>query len=40
MKLITPEDIKKLASEDDKFKGIIINPHSQNFSIDLDNLGD
>lgn len=40
MKLITPEDIKKLASKDDKFKGIIINPHSQNFSIDLDNLGD
>lgn len=40
MKLIKPEDIAELASEDNNFKGVIVNPHSQNFSIDLDNLGD
>ena len=34
MKVITPEDIALLASEDDDFQGFVINPHSQNFNMD------
>lgn len=33
-KVITPEDIKELGEDDEYFKGIIINPHSQNFRMD------
>lgn len=33
-KVITPEDIKELGEDDEHFKGIIINPHSQNFRMD------
>lgn len=33
-KVITSEDIKKLAGDDEDFRGIIINPHSQNFRMD------
>ena len=32
-KVITPYDIKKLAEDDENFKGIVINPHSQNFRM-------
>ena len=32
-KIISPEDIKKLADDDENFKGIVINPHSQNFRM-------
>ena len=31
---ITPEDISKLAAEDEYFQGFVINPHSQNFNMD------
>lgn len=31
---ITPEDISKLAAEDEYFRGFVINPHSQNFNMD------
>ena len=34
MKVITPEDIKELAAEDEYFRGFVINPHSQNFNMD------
>ena len=34
MKVITPEDISKLADSDEFFKGFVINPHSQNFNMD------
>lgn len=37
-KTLTPSDIRQIATEDEMFKGIIINPNSQNFSFDLDNL--
>jgi len=33
-KVISPEDIRKLGENDEKFKGIVINPHSQNFRMD------
>lgn len=33
-KVITPEDIKELGENDENFKGIVINPHSQNFIMD------
>lgn len=33
-KVITPEDIKELGEDDEYFKGIIINPQSQNFRMD------
>ena len=33
-KVITPDDIKELGENDENFKGIVINPHSQNFIID------
>ena len=32
-KIISPEDIKKSADDDENFKGIVINPHSQNFRM-------
>ena len=31
---ITPEDISKIADEDEYFQGFVINPHSQNFNMD------
>lgn len=34
MKEITPEDISKIASDDEYFEGFVINPHSQNFNMD------
>lgn len=34
MKVITPEDISKVADEDEHFQGFVINPHSQNFNMD------
>lgn len=34
MKVITPEDISKLAEDDEYFQGFVINPHSQNFNMD------
>lgn len=38
LKNLTPEDIREIADEDENFQGVIINPHSQNFSIDLKNI--
>lgn len=38
LKELTPEEIRKIAMNDENFQGVIINPHSQNFSIDLKNL--
>ena len=34
MKVLTPEDIAKIAEEDEHFQGFVINPHSQNFNMD------
>ncbi len=34
MKVLTPEDIAKIAEEDECFQGFVINPHSQNFNMD------
>lgn len=34
MKEITPEDISKIAEDDEYFQGFVINPHSQNFNMD------
>lgn len=34
MKVLTPEGISKIASEDKYFQGFVINPHSQNFNMD------
>ena len=34
LKVISPEDIKKLADKDEFFQGFVINPHSQNFNMD------
>lgn len=34
MKVLTPEDIAKIAEEDEYFRGFVINPHSQNFNMD------
>lgn len=34
MKVLTPEDISKMAEEDEYFQGFVINPHSQNFNMD------
>ena len=34
MKVVTPEDIAKIAEEDEHFQGFVINPHSQNFNMD------
>lgn len=33
MKEITPDDISKIAEEDEFFQGFVINPHSQNFNM-------
>ena len=33
MKVLTPEDISKMAEEDEHFQGFVINPHSQNFNM-------
>jgi hypothetical protein len=33
-KVMTPKDIKELGENDEYFKGIVINPHSQNFRMD------
>ena len=33
MKVLTPEDITKIAEEDESFQGFVINPHSQNFNM-------
>ena len=35
-KVISAEDIKELGENDKYFKGIIINPHSQNFRMDTE----
>jgi len=35
-KVISAEDIKELGENDENFKGIVINPHSQNFMMDKD----
>ena len=34
MKVVTTEDIAKMAEEDEDFQGFVINPHSQNFNMD------
>lgn len=34
MKILTPEDISKIAEDDEYFQGFVINPHSQNFNMD------
>lgn len=34
MKVISPDDIAKMAEEDEHFQGFVINPHSQNFNMD------
>ena len=34
MKVVTPDDIAKIAEEDEHFQGFVINPHSQNFNMD------
>lgn len=34
--VITPYDIKKLGEDDENFKGIVINPHSQNFRMNTE----
>lgn len=33
---ITPDDISKLAEDDECFQGFVINPHSQNFNMSRD----
>lgn len=33
-KVLSVEDIEKLANDDENFKGLVINPHSQNFMMD------
>ena len=33
LKVITPDDINEIASNDEFFKGFVINPHSQNFNM-------
>ena len=34
MREISPDDISKIAKEDECFQGFVINPHSQNFNMD------
>ncbi|WP_296879587.1 hypothetical protein [uncultured Methanobrevibacter sp.] len=34
MKVLSPEDISKIAEDDEHFQGFVINPHSQNFNMD------
>lgn len=38
LKVISPLDINKINEDDKNFQGIIINPHSQNFSFDVESL--
>ena len=33
MKVLTPEDISRMAEEDEYFQGFVINPNSQNFNM-------
>ena len=33
MKVVSPEDISRMAEEDEHFQGFVINPHSQNFNM-------
>lgn len=33
-KMLSPDDLKNLSKDDENFKGITINPHSQNFMMD------
>ena len=33
MEVLTPEDISKIADEDEHFQGFVINPYSQNFNM-------
>lgn len=33
-KVISADEIKEIGDNDDNFKGIVINPHSQNFRMD------
>ena len=33
MKVLTPDDISKIAEDDEYFQGFVINPHSQNFNM-------
>ena len=35
-KVISVDDLKELGENDENFKGIVINPHSQNFMMDKD----
>ena len=34
MKVLSLDDISKIAEEDEYFEGFVINPHSQNFNMD------
>ena len=34
MKVITPDEIREIAVNDEYFMGFVINPHSQNFNMD------
>ena len=34
MKVLSPDDIQKIADDDEYFQGFVINPHSQNFNMD------
>jgi hypothetical protein len=36
MKVVSPEDISRMAEEDEHFQGFVINPHSQNFNMNRD----
>ena len=36
MKVLSPEDISKIADIDEHFQGFVINPHSQNFNMNRD----
>ena len=36
MEVLTPEDISRIADEDEYFQGFVINPHSQNFNMSRD----
>lgn len=38
LKVISPSDIIKISKKDENFQGIIINPHNQNFSFDIESL--
>ncbi len=38
LKVISPLDIVEISKKDENFQGIIINPHNQNFSFDIESL--